>query len=136
MLVDAATAHLVRKPEQLDVTRPNSCRDILSDLASEYPQLGACRFDDGQRLPTAAGAAWIWQLTLAGLDKVNWTLMILSGHAHPLDGRASSQARSGFMAKAMETAVDKVLEHRHYGLLIWVAVRAARFLENMSQRQS
>ena len=36
MLVDAATAHMVRKPEQFDVLiTTNMFGDILSDLASE-----------------------------------------------------------------------------------------------------
>ncbi|GAA4334710.1 isocitrate/isopropylmalate dehydrogenase family protein [Pigmentiphaga soli] len=112
LLVDAATAHLVKEPERFDVlVATNFYGDILSDLCSELSgSLGLAgsvmASDDLCCAQAQHGSA----PTLAGLDKANPTSMILSvamlvhwlGVKHADDTLARAAA-------AIESAVDKVL---------------------------
>jgi 3-isopropylmalate dehydrogenase len=113
LLIDASTAHLVRNPERFDViVATNFYGDILSDLASEMSgSLGLAGSMMASDTHCCAQAQHGSAPTIAGLDRANPTSMILSvamllqwmGGYH---GKASLTAA----AKAMETAVDQVLE--------------------------
>ena len=114
LLVDAATAHLVREPERFDVlVASNFYGDILSDLASELSgSLGlAGSIMAGDEL-CCAQAQHGSAPTLAGQDIANPTSMILSV-AMMLrwlgDKRGDAAARR--VGDAMTAAVDKVLEN-------------------------
>ena len=80
LMVDAASAHLVRSPERFDVVvTPNMFGDILSDLAAELAGslgLGASvNFGDGHFVAQAAhGSA----TDIAGQDLANPSAMLLS----------------------------------------------------------
>lgn len=113
LLVDASTAYLVRTPERFDVlVAENFYGDILSDLASELSgSLGlAGSILAGDSL-CCAQAQHGSAPDIQGQDKANPTSMILSvalllewvGEHHKL-------SRFSEAAKAIETAIDKVLE--------------------------
>lgn len=113
MLVDASTAHLVRNPERFDVlVATNFYGDIISDLASELSgSLGLAGSMMASDTNCCAQAQHGSAPDIAGQDKANPVSMILSvsmliqwmgeHHGVPALERA---------AKAMDTAVDRVLE--------------------------
>jgi 3-isopropylmalate dehydrogenase len=113
LLIDASTAHLVRNPECFDViVATNFYGDILSDLASEMSgSLGLAGSMMASDTHCCAQAQHGSAPTLAGLDKANPVSMILSvamliqwmGEHHKKPDLITA-------AKAMEAAVDKILE--------------------------
>ena len=113
LLIDAATAHLVRNPERFDViVATNFYGDILSDLASEMSgSLGLAGSMMASDTHCCAQAQHGSAPTLAGLDKANPTSMILSVAMliHWMGGHHGKPALVE-AARAMEAAVDKVLE--------------------------
>lgn len=113
MLIDASTAHLVRNPEQFDViVATNFYGDILSDLASEMSgSLGLAGSMMASDTLCCAQAQHGSAPTLQGLDKANPTSMILSVAMliHWM-GEHNQKPELVAAAKAMEAAVDKVLE--------------------------
>ena len=80
MLVDAAAAHLIRKPEAFDVmVTTNMFGDILSDLASEISgSLGLAGSLNAGKKYAAAQAQHGSAPDIAGQDKANPVSMILS----------------------------------------------------------
>ncbi|MFE8646355.1 isocitrate/isopropylmalate dehydrogenase family protein [Sphingomonas sp. NCPPB 2930] len=114
LLVDASTAHLVKEPERFDVLcATNFYGDILSDLCSELSgSLGLAgsimASDDLCCAQAQHGSA----PTIAGQDKANPTSMILSVAMMISwlgDKRGDESLKKA--GKAMEAAVDKVLEN-------------------------
>jgi 3-isopropylmalate dehydrogenase len=113
LLVDAATAHLVREPERFDVlVATNFYGDILSDLASELSgSLGLAGSIMASDNLCCAQAQHGSAPTIAGKDIANPTSMILSvamlirwiGDHRKIDAFQAAGA-------AMQAAVDKVLE--------------------------
>jgi 3-isopropylmalate dehydrogenase len=114
ILVDAATAHLVRQPERFDVlVATNFYGDILSDLASELSgSLGLAGSMMASDTHCCAQAQHGSAPDIQGQDKANPASMILSvamlaqwlGEHHG----ASALVRA---SAAMDAAVDKVLEN-------------------------
>jgi 3-isopropylmalate dehydrogenase len=117
MLIDASTAHLVRNPERFDViVATNFYGDILSDLASEMSgSLGLAGSMMASDTHCCAQAQHGSAPTLQGLDKANPTSMILSVAMliHWM-GEHNRKPELVAAAKAMEAAVDKVLEQPAY----------------------
>lgn len=113
MLIDASMAHLVRNPEQFDViVATNFYGDILSDLASEMSgSLGLAGSMMASDTLCCAQAQHGSAPTLQGLDKANPTSMILSvAMLIRWMGEHNAKPELVVAAKAMEAAVDKVLE--------------------------
>lgn len=112
LLVDAATAHIVRTPERFDVLCcTNFFGDILSDMASELSgSLGLAGSVNASHTHCCAQAQHGSAPDIAGKDIANPTSMILSC-AMMLDWGATRYARPelGEAAKAIETAVDAIL---------------------------
>jgi len=114
LLVDASTAHLVKEPERFDVlVATNFYGDILSDLCSELSgSLGLAgsimASDDLCCAQAQHGSA----PTIAGQDKANPTSMILSV-AMMAGWLGDKRGDEGLKkaGKAMEAAIDKVLEN-------------------------
>lgn len=114
LLVDASTAHLVRNPEQFDVlVATNFYGDILSDMASELSgSLGLAGSMMASDVTCCAQAQHGSAPDIAGQDKANPVSMILSvamllgwmGEHHHVSELSEA-------ARAMEEAVDKVLEN-------------------------
>ena len=117
LLVDAATAHLVRNPERFDVLLAgNFYGDILSDLASELSGslglAGSIMAGDGLCCAQAQhGSA----PDIQGQDKANPVSMILSVAmlVNWLGERRKSTALLD-AAKAIDDAVDATLENPEY----------------------
>ena len=114
LLVDASTAHLVKEPERFDVlVATNFYGDILSDLCSELSgSLGLAGSIMASDTNCCAQAQHGSAPTIAGQDKANPTSMILSVAmmvAWLGDKRGDAKLKQA--AKAIETAVDKVLEN-------------------------
>ena len=113
LLIDAATAHLVRTPERFDVmVATNFYGDIISDLASEMSgSLGLAGSIMASDTHCCAQAQHGSAPTLAGLDKANPTSMILSV-AMLIKWMGDHHKKPDLVigGKAMEAAVDKVLE--------------------------
>jgi 3-isopropylmalate dehydrogenase len=114
LLVDASTAHLVRRPERFDVlVATNFYGDILSDLASELSgSLGlAGSIMAGDEL-CCAQAQHGSAPDIEGQDKANPVSMILSVAmlVQWLGEHRGSQPLLN-AAEAIETAVDRVLEN-------------------------
>ena len=114
LLVDASTAHLVRRPERFDVlVATNFYGDILSDLASELSgSLGLAGSimagDDLCCAQAQHGSA----PDIQGQDKANPVSMILS--VAMLVQWLGERRQSAALLKAaqtMEAAVDRVLEN-------------------------
>jgi len=112
LLVDAATAHLVRSPERFDVLCcTNFFGDILSDLASELSGgLGLAGSVNASATHCCAQAQHGSAPDIAGQNVANPTSMILSV-AMLLDWMATRYAKPSFHAAAiaMEAAVDTTL---------------------------
>ncbi|MDF2041151.1 MULTISPECIES: isocitrate/isopropylmalate dehydrogenase family protein [unclassified Pantoea] len=112
LLVDAATAHLVRNPERFDVlVTENFYGDILSDLASELAGslglAGSVMAGDKQCCAQAQhGSA----PDIQGQDKANPTSMILSV-AMLLEwiGEKKTQTQFSDAGRAIHDAIDAVL---------------------------
>jgi 3-isopropylmalate dehydrogenase len=113
LLVDAATAHLVREPERFDVlVATNFYGDILSDLASELSgSLGLAGSIMASDNLCCAQAQHGSAPTIAGKDIANPTSMILSV-AMLIRWIGDHRKIDAFQAagRAMQAAVDKVLE--------------------------
>lgn len=114
LLVDASTAHLVKEPERFDVlVATNFYGDILSDLCSELSgSLGLAGSIMASDTNCCAQAQHGSAPTIAGQDKANPTSMILSVAmmvAWLGDKRGDAKLKQA--AKAIEAAVDKVLEN-------------------------
>lgn len=114
LLVDASTAHLVKEPERFDVlVATNFYGDILSDLCSELSgSLGLAGSIMASDTNCCAQAQHGSAPTIAGQDKANPTSMILSVAmmvAWLGDKRGDAKLKQA--AKAIELAVDKVLEN-------------------------
>ena len=113
LLIDAAMAHLVRTPERFDVmVATNFYGDIISDLASEMSgSLGLAGSIMASDTHCCAQAQHGSAPTLAGLDKANPTSMILSV-AMLIQWMGDHHKKPDLVigGKAMEAAVDKVLE--------------------------
>lgn len=114
LLVDASTAHLVKEPERFDVlVATNFYGDILSDLCSELSgSLGLAGSIMASDTNCCAQAQHGSAPTIAGMDKANPTSMILSVAMMVSwlgDKRGDTKLKQA--AKAIETAVDKVLEN-------------------------
>lgn len=114
LLVDAATAHLVRNPERFDVlVATNFYGDILSDLASELSgSLGLAGSIMASDTHCAAQAQHGSAPDIAGQDKANPVSMILSV-AMLLQWMGEHHQRRALVEAglAMERAVDAVLEN-------------------------
>ena len=113
MLIDASMAHLVRNPERFDViVATNFYGDILSDLASEMSgSLGLAGSMMASDTHCCAQAQHGSAPTLQGLDKANPTSMILSvAMLMHWMGEHNRKPDLVAAARAMEAAVDKVLE--------------------------
>lgn len=114
LLVDAATAHLVREPERFDVlVATNFYGDILSDLASELSgSLGlAGSIMAGDEL-CCAQAQHGSAPTIAGKDIANPVSMVLSvAMMVRWLGDKRGDAAAQRTGDAMTAAVDKVLEN-------------------------
>lgn len=114
LLVDAATAHLVRNPEQFDVVvATNFYGDILSDLASELSgSLGLAGSIMASDTHCCAQAQHGSAPGIAGQDKANPVSMILSV-AMLLQWLGEHHSRSALndAGRAMAAAVDTVLEN-------------------------
>lgn len=112
LLIDASTAHLVRRPERFDVLlASNFYGDILSDLASELSgSLGLAGSVMASDTHCCAQAQHGSAPDIQGQDKANPTSMILSvamllqwmGAHHQVEALVRAAA-------AMEAAVDTVL---------------------------
>lgn len=114
LLVDASTAHLVKEPERFDVlVATNFYGDILSDLCSELSgSLGLAGSIMASDTNCCAQAQHGSAPTIAGQDKANPTSMILSvAMMVAWLGEKRGDAKLKQAAKAIETAVDKVLEN-------------------------
>jgi len=120
LLIDAATAHLVRTPERFDViVATNLYGDIVSDLASEMSgSLGLAGSIMASDTHCCAQAQHGSAPTLQGLDKANPTSMILSVAMliHWM-GEHNKKPEWIAAAQAMDAAVDKVLEQP----VLWTA---------------
>ena len=112
LLVDAATAHIVRTPERFDVLCcTNFFGDILSDMASELSgSLGLAGSINASHTHCCAQAQHGSAPDIAGRNIANPTSMILSC-AMLLDWGATRYGRPelGQAAAAIEAAVDQVL---------------------------
>lgn len=112
LLVDAATAHLVRTPERFDVIcATNFFGDILSDLAGELSgSLGLAGSVNASHTHCCAQAQHGSAPDLAGKNTANPTAMILSC-AMLLDWMAKRHAKPAFAqaATSIENAIDTVL---------------------------
>lgn len=120
--IDAATAHLVRNPEQFDVVlASNFYGDILSDLASELSgSLGLAGSMMASELYCCAQAQHGSAPDIEGQDKANPTSMILSV-AMLLEWMGGHVANTTLVnvADAIVNAVDNTLEnpnHRTFDL--------------------
>lgn len=113
LLVDAATAHLVRTPERFDVlVATNFYGDILSDLASELSgSLGLAGSILASDTHCCAQAQHGSAPDIAGQDKANPTSMILS-IAMMLQWMGERRNKSSLIesGNAIDTAVDLVLK--------------------------
>jgi 3-isopropylmalate dehydrogenase len=113
LLVDASTAHLVRNPERFDVlVATNFYGDIISDLASELSgSLGLAGSMMASDTHCCAQAQHGSAPDIQGQDKANPVSMILSC-AMLLQwlGEKRGVPKLEDAAKAMDAAVDKVLE--------------------------
>jgi 3-isopropylmalate dehydrogenase len=113
LLIDASTAHLVRNPERFDViVATNFYGDIISDLASELSgSLGLAGSMMASDTNCCAQAQHGSAPDIAGQDKANPVSMILSV-AMLIQWMGEKHGRPDFekAAKAMDAAVDKVLE--------------------------
>jgi len=113
LLIDASTAHLVRSPERFDViVATNFYGDILSDLASELSgSLGLAGSMMASDTHCCAQAQHGSAPDIAGQDKANPVSMILSV-AMLVQWLGENHGKPQFekAAKAMDAAVDKVLE--------------------------
>ena len=113
LLVDAATAHLVRNPERFDViVATNFYGDILSDLASEMSgSLGLAGSMMASDTHCCAQAQHGSAPTIAGQDKANPTSMILSvAMLMQWMGEHYGKSQLTEAARSIEAAVDHVLE--------------------------
>jgi 3-isopropylmalate dehydrogenase len=112
LLVDAATAHLVRTPERFDVIcATNFFGDILSDLAGELSgSLGLAGSVNASHTHCCAQAQHGSAPDIAGKNVANPTAMILSC-AMLLDWMAKRHGTPVFAdaARAIDRAVDAVL---------------------------
>lgn len=114
LLVDASTAHLVKEPERFDVlVATNFYGDILSDLCSELSgSLGLAGSIMASDTNCCAQAQHGSAPTIAGMDKANPTSMILSvAMMVSWLGDKRGDVKLKQAAKAIEVAVDKVLEN-------------------------
>lgn len=114
LLVDAATAHLVRNPEQFDVVvATNFYGDILSDLASELSgSLGLAGSIMASDTHCCAQAQHGSAPGIAGQDKANPVSMILSvGMLLQWLGEHHGRSALNDAGRAMAAAVDTVLEN-------------------------
>ncbi len=114
LLVDAATAHLVRNPEQFDVVvATNFYGDILSDLASELSgSLGLAGSIMASDTHCCAQAQHGSAPDIAGQDKANPVSMILSvGMLLQWLGEHHGRSALNDAGRAMAAAVDTVLEN-------------------------
>lgn len=113
LLIDASTAHLVRNPERFDViVATNFYGDIISDLASEMSgSLGLAGSMMASDTHCCAQAQHGSAPDIQGQDKANPTSMILSVAMliHWM-GEHNEKPELVAAAKAMEAAVDRVLE--------------------------
>lgn len=112
LLVDAATAHLVREPERFDVLlATNFYGDILSDLASELSgSLGLAGSIMASDVLCCAQAQHGSAPTLAGRDSANPVSMILSvAMLLAWLGRQHGRADLAQAAAAIDRSVDQVL---------------------------
>jgi 3-isopropylmalate dehydrogenase len=113
LLVDASTAHMVRNPEQFDVlVATNFYGDILSDMASELSgSLGLAGSMMASDVNCCAQAQHGSAPDIAGQDRANPVSMILSVSMllHWMGEHKGSPPLLD-AARAMEEAVDKVLE--------------------------
>ncbi|HEX7932495.1 MAG TPA: isocitrate/isopropylmalate dehydrogenase family protein [Paraburkholderia sp.] len=114
LLVDASTAHLVRSPERFDVlVATNFYGDIISDLASELSgSLGLAGSMMASDTHCCAQAQHGSAPDIAGQDTANPVSMILSV-AMLIQWMGEHHDKPAFVeaGKAMEAAVDKVLEN-------------------------
>lgn len=114
LLVDASTAHLVRNPERFDVVvATNFYGDIISDLASELSgSLGLAGSMMASDTHCCAQAQHGSAPDIQGQDKANPVSMILSV-SMLMQWIGEKRALPAFerAAKAMDAAVDKVLEN-------------------------
>jgi 3-isopropylmalate dehydrogenase len=112
LLVDSATAHLVRAPQNFDViVATNFYGDILSDLASELSgSLGLAGSVMASDTLCCAQAQHGSAPDIQGQDKANPVSMILST-AMMLDwiGEKRQNPAATAAAKAIERAIDDVL---------------------------
>ncbi|GAB4444264.1 MAG: isocitrate/isopropylmalate dehydrogenase family protein [Chloroflexi bacterium OHK40] len=112
LLIDAATAHLVRRPERFDVLlTSNFYGDILSDLASELSgSLGLAGSIMASDTHCCAQAQHGSAPDIQGQDRANPTSMILSV-AMLLQWLGAHHQRADLTraAAVMETTVDAVL---------------------------
>ena len=115
LLVDASTAHLVRSPERFDVlVATNFYGDIISDLASELSgSLGLAGSMMASDTHCCAQAQHGSAPDIAGQDKANPVSMILSV-AMLIQWMGEHHGNAAYVeaGKAMESAVDKVLENQ------------------------
>lgn len=112
LLIDAATAHLVRNPERFDVLlTENLYGDILSDLASELSgSLGLAGSVMAGDARCCAQAQHGSAPDIQNQDKANPTSMILSvAMLLEWTGERRGHANFGAAALAMQTAVESVL---------------------------
>ncbi|MFY9509536.1 MAG: isocitrate/isopropylmalate dehydrogenase family protein [Rubrivivax sp.] len=115
LLVDAATAHLVRHPERFDVlVAENFYGDILSDLASELSgSLGLAGSVMAGDTLCCAQAQHGSAPDIQGQDKANPTSMILSvAMLMQWLGEQRGLAAWSAAGAAVERSVDAVLENR------------------------
>jgi len=112
MLVDAATAHLIRSPERFDViVTTNMFGDILSDEASELAGgLGLGASLNAGEASAVAQAQHGSAPDIAGQDKANPTALILSA-AMLLNWIGARRQARNFIgaAAAMESTVETLL---------------------------
>ena len=114
LLVDAATAHLVREPQRFDVLlATNFYGDILSDLASELSgSLGLAGSIMASDVLCCAQAQHGSAPTLAGKDVANPVSMILSvAMLLAWLGKHHARGDLGQAAAAIDRSVDSVLEN-------------------------
>ena len=112
-IIDASTAHMVRNPERFDViVATNFYGDIISDLASELSgSLGLAGSMMASDTHCCAQAQHGSAPDIQGQDKANPTSMILSvAMLIRWMGEHNKKPDLVAAAKAMEEAVDKVLE--------------------------
>ena len=114
LLIDAATAHMVRNPERFDVVlASNFYGDIISDLASELSgSLGLAGSMMASESHCCAQAQHGSAPDIQGQDKANPTSMILSV-AMLLEWMGEHNDNDGLIrvSKAMVQAVDNTLEN-------------------------